>query len=129
LHAAALLVDQYRRAGAADDGAEVAHERTHLVGSFDVAPEQDQPERIDLLEQFSLLGAEARTGTAENAGARHGQRVELHRRRVKRSAAFLDRETRSAQLRWITHSPPAALRLWQTSLACAREAKGPTWAR
>ena len=79
LHAPAFLVDEHRRVGAADNGAEVVGERAQLRPVDHVALEEDQSPRLRVAEERAFFGAEARPGAAEDNGADHA-RLDASRR-------------------------------------------------
>ena len=60
LHPAAFLVDQHRRIGAADDGAQALDQGADLRRLGTVAGEQDEAERIGLGEEPAFLARRAR---------------------------------------------------------------------
>ncbi len=51
LHPPTFLVDKHRRRVVADGGAQVAHQGADLIRGVDVAREQDEAERIGVLEK------------------------------------------------------------------------------
>jgi hypothetical protein len=83
-HSAAFLIDQYRRVGASNGGAQVPDQSPNLVGARAVAGKQDETPGIACPKQASLVLAEngpgnpddrrgdrsTRSGGARRSGAR-----------------------------------------------------------
>ena len=67
LHPPAFLIDEHRRVGAADDGAEVVGERAQLRPIDDIALEEDQSPRLRVAEKRAVVVAEPRPGAAKTA--------------------------------------------------------------
>ena len=106
--AAAFLVDQHRRVGAADGLAERPHQRREPLRRVAVAREDDQPQRIVALEQAPLVVAEDGAGAAEDDG-------------LGRTGRAHGAATKHATLR---------SRSWRHRLAAlSRLGIGPTWRR
>ncbi len=63
-HTPTLLVDQHRRIGAADGGAQLRNKPPNLRRVIDIAPEEYETIRIYMFEELAFLCAEFRSGTS-----------------------------------------------------------------
>ena len=66
LHPPAFLIDQHRRGGIADRGAQVADQCPDLIRSLDIAGEQDEAQRVGFFEKAFLVVAKRRSRAAED---------------------------------------------------------------